>query len=85
MFDNLKISLDAFYQENIIGYINDLYLYPVKLIVLLLDLTIVIFLAYKFIKATRNTKVWQLLKGIILLILIHNKLQIRKKRKVNKT
>ena len=83
MFDNLKISLDAFYQENIIGYINDLYLYPVKLIVLLLDLTIVIFLAYKFIKATRNTKVWQLLKGIILLILITAISSVLKLRIVN--
>ena len=70
MFDNLKISLEAFYQENIIGYINDLYLYPVKLITLLLDLSIVLFLAYQFIKTTKNTRVWQLVKGIILLIVI---------------
>lgn len=70
MFDNLKISLEAFYQENIIAYINELYLYPVKLIALVLDLVIVIFLAYQFIKTTRNTRVWQLVKGIVFLIII---------------
>jgi len=70
MFDNLKISLEAFYQENIIAYINELYLYPVKLIALVLDLVIVIFLAYQFIKTTRNTRVWQLVKGIVFLVII---------------
>lgn len=70
MFDKLMISFETFYQENIINYFNDLYAYPIKLVALLLDIFIVFFLVYKFIKATKGTRVWQLLKGIILLIIM---------------
>ena len=37
---------------------------PLRLIILILDLTIVIGLVYKFIKYSKRTRVWQLLKGI---------------------
>ena len=43
---------------------------PIKLIAFILDLLIVIFLIYKFIKYAKNTRIWQLLKGILLVVII---------------
>ena len=37
---------------------------------LALDITIVVFLVYKFVKTARNSRVWQLIKGIVLLIIL---------------
>lgn len=64
--------------ENFIGSINDvissyitgLYQNPIKLITLILDIAIVIFLGMKLIKIAKNTRAWQLFKGIALLILV---------------
>ena len=40
------------------------------MITLILDILIVGFIAYKFIKSARNSRVWQLLKGIVLIVII---------------
>ena len=70
MFENLLTNFNTYYQENIVSYINELYKYPIKLIPLILDISIVIFLLYKFLKASRTSRVRQLLKGIFLYIML---------------
>lgn len=70
MIDNFFNNLNTYFQRNIVGYIQQLYQYPIKLVPLIVDLAIVIFLIYKFIKASKKTRLWQLLKGITLYIII---------------
>ncbi len=50
-------------------YINTLYENPIRLITLIIDIAIVVFLAYKMIKIVKKTRAWQLFKGIVFLIL----------------
>ena len=70
MFDNFLTNINTYYQEHIVNYINQLYQYPIKLIPLILDLAIVIFLIYKFFFLTKNTRVRQLIKGIFFYIIL---------------
>ena len=70
MIDNLLQNVNAYFQRNIVNNIQELYQYPIKLIPLILDIAIVVFLLYKFIKASKKTRVWQVLKGIVLYIII---------------
>ena len=68
MEKNIGNILNNFYEQNILSYIQTLQEYPVKLISLILDISIVIFLAYSLIKITKSSRAWQLLKGIAFLI-----------------
>ncbi len=68
MLENFNIAMNNFYQENILGYIDLLYKYPVKLIALVLDILIVTFLIIKLVKIVKGTRAWQLLKGIAFLV-----------------
>ena len=43
---------------------------PLRLIILILDLAIVISLVYGFIKYAKKTRVWQLLKGIVFILIV---------------
>lgn len=70
MIENLINTVNEFIQLNVIAYINELYQYPIKLISLILDLVIVIFLGYKFVKSVKKSRVAQLLKGIVLFVVI---------------
>lgn len=70
MFDNFLTNVNTYYQEHIVNYISQLYQYPIKLIPLILDLAIVIFLIYKFFFLTKNTRVRQLIKGIFFYIIL---------------
>ena len=70
MKDNFYTAISDFWQINIINYIQNLIQNPLRIISLILDLTIVIFLAYKLLKTTKNSRVWQLIKGIGLLIIL---------------
>ncbi len=65
MFNSLK----SIYQEIIVAYIEDLCNTPLLLIMSVLDVIIVIFLFYKLFQILKGTRAWQLLKGILLLIL----------------
>lgn len=56
--------------QNIMGYFNEWYQYPIKLLSLVLDLTIVIYLIVKIIQLAKNSKVMQLIKGIFVFIII---------------
>ncbi|MBR2743848.1 MAG: diadenylate cyclase CdaA [Clostridia bacterium] len=70
MFDNLLSNINAYYQEHVVSYINELYQYPIKLIPVILDVAIVIFLIYKFFFLTKNSRITQLIKGIFIYIAI---------------
>lgn len=70
MIDNLLNNINTYFQHNIVDYVQELYQYPIKLVPLILDVAIVLFVLYKFIKASKKTRVWQLLKGIALYIVI---------------
>ena len=69
MFNNFILTMQNFYQEKVITYINTLYQYPIKLITLMIDIAIVTFLIVQVIKIARNTKALQLVKGLVLLVI----------------
>lgn len=66
--EGFSINID--FWANIIGYITDIIANPFKLIIFILDILIVCYIGYKFIKSARSSRVWQLLKGIVLIIFI---------------
>lgn len=61
-------EMNTFWQINMIEYIQLLQEKPLRLIPFILDISIVLFLIYKLIKMTKKSRVWQLIKGIGLLI-----------------
>lgn len=70
MLENFNITMEQFFKVNVLGYINELYQYPVKLISLILDLAIVTFIIVMFVKSIKGSRVGQLIKGIVLFILM---------------
>lgn len=56
-------------RENILTYIQIYQQSPFKLVTLLIDITIVIFLAYSLLKIVKDSRAWQLVKGIALLVI----------------
>ncbi len=62
-------SIKEIYQNVIISYIEELCNAPMLLIMSLLDVVIVVFLLYKLFQILQGTRAWQLLKGILFLIL----------------
>ena len=69
MVINILMNWDNFYKDNIVAYIKSLQTNPIELVSLILDLAIVIFLLYCFFKIVRGSRAWQLMKGIVLLII----------------
>ena len=55
---------------NITEYVKLLQEYPIKLVSLILDLAIVIFVLIKLLKIAKDSRVMQLIKGIILIVLL---------------
>jgi len=70
MLNNLIITLNNFYQENIVAYMQTLYQYPIKIVTLIIDIVLVAFLAYKLIKVAKGSRAWQLIKGIAFILII---------------
>lgn len=66
---NLIVFFNSFYENNVLTYVNMLKENPIKLITLILDILIVTYLVYFFIKITKGTRAWQLLKGICVFII----------------
>ena len=60
----------TFYNENILIYLKNLQENPIQLVSLILDIGIVIFLLYYFLKIVKESRAWQLIKGIALLIVV---------------
>ena len=70
MFESIKNSIEYLYNTDIVAYFRGFGENPLKLIVGVLDIIIVLFLIYKAVKILKKTRAWQLLKGIVVLILI---------------
>ncbi len=70
MKNELFSEMQKFYDKNIISYFQGLLDNPLRLITFILDLLIVIFLISKLLKVTKKTRAWQLLKGIMFLIIV---------------
>ena len=68
MIINLGMNWENFYRDNIVAYIKSLQENPLELVTLIIDLAIVIFLLYCFFKVVKGSRAWQLIKGIVLLI-----------------
>jgi len=70
MKDNFFSAMDTVWQINIGEYIQMLQQNPGRVILAIIDLAIVIYLAHQLIKITKKSRVWQLMKGIGLLIIL---------------
>ena len=69
MLNNFMASMSTIWQ-NILQYLNELYQYPVKLIPVILDIAIVLYLIVAIVKLAKNSRVMQLAKGILIIVLI---------------
>lgn len=69
MVINLGMNWESFYKENIVEYIKSLQSNPFELVSLIIDLALVIFLLYCFVRVVKGSRAWQLIKGIVLLVL----------------
>ena len=69
MLENFGKIFTNFYENNIMEYLQMLYQYPIKLVLLIIDISLVAFLIYKFFIIVKDTRAWQLLKGIALLVI----------------
>ena len=69
MWGNMIEAIKQFYQTNIGEYVQNLYNSPITIIATILDLGIVLFLIYSAFRMLKNTRVWQLLKGIFFLLI----------------
>ena len=56
-------------KENILAYIQVYKQNPFKLVTLIIDLVLVLFLAYNLLKIVKDSRAWQLVKGIALLVI----------------
>ena len=61
-------AINAFYENNIIRFINIYKQSPAKLISLIIDIALVFLLIYLFLRMVKGTRTWQLVKGIAFLI-----------------
>ena len=66
MFDELNKQMSF----SITSYITELRNSPWEIFTLILDIIVVIFLIYEFVKLSKKSRVWQLMKGIAFLIII---------------
>ena len=67
MINNVGTQINM---EEIVNYLKSLPGNPLKIVALIVDLGIVLFLIVKLVKLIQGTRALQLLKGIILLIII---------------
>ena len=69
MLDNISKNLQLFYTENILQYWNSLNASPLNIILFIIDIVCVLYLFYKLLRVVKKTRAWQLLKGILVLII----------------
>ena len=55
--------------QDITNYLNTLKDNPFKIIMLIIDILIVLFIAIKLIQIIKETRAWQLIKGIVFLVI----------------
>lgn len=68
MFENIGLSWNGIWQS-FSSYMSELSQNPFRIITLILDLLIVGYILYKLIMSAKNSRAWQLLKGIILILI----------------
>ena len=69
MFENLTLSFSGIW-NSFVSYMTELVLNPFKLLTLVLDLAIVTYILYKFVVYAKKSRMWQLLKGILFILII---------------
>lgn len=69
MFENLTLSFSGIW-NSFVSYMTELVQNPFKLLTLVLDLAIVAYILYKFIIYAKKSRMWQLLKGILFILII---------------
>ena len=67
--ESIVKSFEAFYDAKILGYINTLIDYPIKILALIIDIMIVVYLITKLVKMIRGTRAVQLIKGVAVLLI----------------
>lgn len=70
MKENFITDIVSIWGKNISEYFSLLQQYPIKLVSLILDLAIVIFIIVKILKLAKKSRAIQLIKGIVFFILI---------------
>lgn len=58
-----------FTSQDIVNYLEILKSNPTKIITLIVDIIIVLFIAIKLVKIVKETRAWQLIKGIAFLVI----------------
>ena len=65
MENNMEVS----WTDNILNYFRNLGSNPLNLVSIIVDIAIVLFLAYCFVRVVKGSRAWQLIKGIIFLVI----------------
>ena len=68
--DNFKISTLNFTWQNIVDYFNKIGSSPLSVVSYIIDWLIVIFFIYLIVKFAKNSRVMQLIKGILLFVFL---------------
>ena len=63
--EKISSAINNFYIQNLQLYQEN----PIRLIPLIIDIAIVVFLAIQLLKIVKDSRAWQLVKGILLLII----------------
>ncbi len=58
-----------FTSQDLTNYLESLKTSPIKILALIVDIAIVLFLVIKLVKIIKETRAWQLIKGIAFLII----------------
>ena len=62
-------SINLFYETKVVGYFNMLAEYPIKIVALIVDLFLVGYLLFVFVRMLKGTRALSLLKGIAILVI----------------
>lgn len=65
----MESNMEVSWTDNILNYFRNLGSNPLNLISVILDIAIVLFLAYCFVRVVKGSRAWQLIKGIIFLVI----------------
>ena len=67
--NNISKAIKELYETQIVSYVHQQYSTPLLLMMSILDVVIVVFIFYYLFKMLKGTRAWQLLKGIIFLVI----------------
>lgn len=67
---NIGEMFTEVYNEKVLSFIELYKQYPIKLFTLIIDVFLVVFLIYQVLKIAKDSRAWQLIKGIVLLVVV---------------